>query len=404
MTLIKTLNTLRRDAVTLAMHSLGLRKKTGVAPGKPRVFDTTAMRRPATPVQPLLMPTAMVVKAVVPETADAVSLVLARQDGQPVHFTPGMFFTLILTVDRQEYRRAYSVSSAVHQADTATVTVKRVAGGLVSNWINDRLRPGDVVPVLGPSGSFTLTPDAARARNLLLVGGGSGITPLMSMIRSVLEQEPDTRIHLLYGNRGMEDIIFSDALSMLEQEYDERLAMTHVLENPPAEWQGGVGRLDRPTFAALLDGILAHNPIAELEVYTCGPEPMMEAVQAEVMARGLPADHFHQERFTPAARPADANRFSAQPMQVRYGGKTWSARAEAGQTLLEAGLTGGAPMQFSCALGGCGRCRVKVTEGRVDMPEPNCLLPEEKAQGYALACIAHACSPVVFDIDPPTSH
>jgi ferredoxin-NADP reductase len=155
----------------------------------------------------------------------------------------------------------------------------------------------------------------------------------MSITRTLLECEPLTRIHLFYGNRGLEDIIFRDALCMLEQEYDDRLSVIHVLENPPEAWQGETGRLDRATFSRLLDGVLADNPLTELEVFTCGPEPVMKGVQDEVLARGLPAARFHQEKFTPAAGPADTAQFSAQPVRVRYNGQTWSATAAPGQTL-----------------------------------------------------------------------
>lgn len=407
MALFRTLNTLRRDAVQLALHTLGLRRPAGkFKPGAPRIFgaEDRAVRRPAVPPQPLLLPSSLRVREVIRETADAISVVLANPDGQPIHFRPGMFYTVVVNLDGREYRRAYSLSSAAHHGDQAVITVKRVSGGLVSNWLNDQLKAGDTLRVLGPSGNFTVTPDAAMARNLLLVAGGSGITPLMSITRTLLECEPLTRIHLFYGNRGLDDIIFRDALCMLEQEYDERLSVIHVLENPPEAWQGETGRLDRATFSRLLDGVLADNPLTELEVFTCGPEPVMQGVQDEVLARGLPAARFHQEKFTPAAGPADTAQFSAQPVKVRYNGQTWSATAAPGQTLLEAGLSAGAPMQFSCTLGGCGRCRVRVTEGSVDMPEPNCLMPEEKEQRYALSCIARACSPVSFDIDPPQSH
>lgn len=408
MALFRTLNTLRRDAVNLALHTLGLKKSKGRGKsGKPqlyRTYDLTAVRRPAVQAQPLLLPSSLLVSDVVCETADAVSVVLANPDGQAINFRPGMFYTVVVTIDGQEYRRAYSISSAAHHGDKVAITVKRVAGGLVSNWINDHLKAGDTLRVLGPSGNFTITPDASQARNLVLVGAGSGITPLMSITRSLLETEPLTRIHLQYGNRSLDDIIFRDALSMLEQEYDERLSITHVLETPPEEWQGEVGRLDRATFARLLDGILTDNPLPELEVYTCGPEPVMKGVEEEVLSRGLPPSRFHQEKFTPAAGPADASRFTAQPVEITLNGKSWAATAQPGQTLLEAGLAAGAPVQFSCTLGGCGRCRVKVTQGEVDMPEPNCLLPEEKAQHYALSCIARACTPVSFEIDPPQSH
>lgn len=408
MALFRTLNTLRRETVSLALQTLGLKKKKAHG-GKAkstlyRTFDPTAIRRPPVPQQSVLMPSVLNVLEIVRETGDAVSLVLARPDGQPIDFKAGMFFTVIVTLEGQEYRRAYSVSSAAQDHRTVTLTVKRVANGKVSNWLNDHLAVGSTLRVLGPSGSFVVTPDPARARRLLLVGGGSGITPLMSIARTVLAQEPQSLVYLHYGNRSKKDVIFHAALSALQKLHPQRLFITHILEKPPKAWAGKTGRLDRAMFAGLLDGVLGTESLRDLEVYTCGPAPVMAGVSEEVLARGLEPQRLHQEKFTPAAGAADISRFAAQTVAVHAQGQTWTGTAQAGQTLLETGLAIGAPMLFSCTLGGCGRCRVKVTQGEVDMPEPNCLLPEEKVQGYALACIARPCSAVSFEIEPPQSH
>lgn len=409
MALFRTLNALRRETVSFALQTLGLQspKKGRAGKGQPtlyRTFDQATMRPAATPQTALLMPSVLDVRKVVRETADAVSIVLARADGQSIDFKAGMFFTVIVTIEGQEYRRAYSVSSAAQENRTVSITVKRMANGKVSNWLNDHLTQGSTLRVLGPSGSFVVTPSPTPTRQLLLVGGGSGITPLMSIVRTVLAQEPAAHIHLLYGNRSKKDVIFYTALNALQKQHPQRLRVTHILEKPPKVWAGNTGRLDRAMFAGLLDGVLATTALGDLEVFTCGPAPVMDAVSEEVLARGLPASRLHQEKFTPAAGATDVTRFAPQTVAIQSGGQTWSGTAQAGQTLLEAGLASGAPMLFSCTLGGCGRCRVKVTEGTVDMPEPNCLLPSEKAQGYALSCIARPCSAVRFTIDPPHAH
>lgn len=407
MALFRTLNALRRETLGFALQTLGLQPHKGRA-GKGqailyRTFDPAVLRR-AAPPQQTLMPTVLNVLDVVRETPDAVSLVVARTDGQPIDFEAGTFFTVIVTIDGQEYRRAYSASSAAHANSTVSMTVKRVPGGKVSNWIHDHLAVGSTLRVLGPSGSFVLTPDANPARTLLLVGGGSGITPLMSIARTVLAREPASQMHLIYGNRSKKDVIFYAALNTLQKQHPTRLTVTHILEKPPKGWAGATGRLDRAMLAGLLDGVLSSPNVADLHVYTCGPEPVMAAVSEVVLARGLDGSRLHQEKFTPAPVAADIARFTPQTVAIHGNGNTWTTTVQAGQTLLEAGLASGAPMLYSCTLGGCGRCRVKVTQGEVDMPEPNCLLPLEKAQGYALSCIARPCSAVHFTIDPPHAH
>ena len=408
MALFRTLNALRRETVGLALQTLGLKPKRArihkAGPTLYRTFNDTPTRRGATQLPPMIVPAELMVRALVRETADAVSIVLARADGQPIAFKAGMFYTVIVVIDGQEHRRGYSLSSAAHDNRSVSITVKRVDKGLVSNWLSDHLVVGSTLRVLGPSGSFVVTPNPAQARTLLLVGGGSGITPLMSITRTVLAQEPATHIVLMYGNRSKKDVIFHAALNALKKQHSKRLQVLHVLETPPKTWTGETGRLDQTVFSRLLDGVLAHTALGELEVYTCGPEPMMEAVAQEVSARGVAAERLHQEKFSPAVGAADVSQFTQQTITIQSGSHTWNGTAQAGQTLLEAGLASGAPMLFSCTLGGCGKCRVKVTAGTLDMPEPNCLLPDEKAQGYALSCIARPCSAVQFTIAPPQSH
>lgn len=401
--LLRGLNSIRKDLWHIACgrknaQATGLRQKSAV-----KVFSAPSGRHYLTPSMALATRPLRVL-AVMHETPQAASFELGRADGQDIDFMPGMFLTVVRHIDGQEYRRAYSISSAVQARSSVTITVKRVAGGVVSNELIDTVKAGDSLQVLGPSGNFVLLPEAGASRELLLVGGGSGITPLMSILRSVLAAEPASRITLLYGNRRLEEVIFAAALAALEQESQARLRVVHVLEETGAGSPRAAGRLDAPRFADELTAIYGEQLPAGLQVYMCGPAAMMAGVNEVLRQRNLPAAQVHQENFTPGNRPADSSGQTEQPLTVRRQGEHWEGLAQKGKTLLEAGLDIGAPMEFSCTLGGCGRCRVRVVQGQVSMPEPNCLLPDEKAQGYALACIAHACSPLTVDIDPPASH
>ncbi len=337
----------------------------------------------------LLAPRTVRVARVVRETPDAVSLVLEDPTGAPFQFTPGQFFTLILPIGDSVLRRAYSVCSDARDKDRVAVAVKRVAGGLVSNHVNDNVREGDLLQVLGPSGSF-VAPDAkGDARHLVLLAGGSGITPMMSIAKTTLATEPNARVTLVYGNRGRGDVIFHDAIAELAREHAGRFAVRHVLSAPPSGWRGGVGVLEERVVGAELD---ACGDLAGATFFLCGPEPMMRATRAALAARGVADDRILEERFnTPHLRVRTAKDASAGPqlLTIRANGAgVREVYVAPEQTLLEAGLSSGVRMDYSCAMGGCGACKVRLCDGAVDMEEPNCLTSAERGQGYVLACVS----------------
>lgn len=368
-----------------------------------RSYEIAPSAQGSTSSLALMHPDSMEVSRVIHETADAVSLVLGRMDKQDITFIPGMFFTVIVTIDGKEHRRAYSISSSNLEHETVTLTIKRIKDGLVSSWITQHIAEGAILRVLGPSGTFILQPDASKSRQLLLVGGGSGITPLMSIAKSVLATEPETTIHLLYGNRSQDEIIFFEELKALQKTYSGRLKVRHVLENPAEDWKGGKGRLDRETFATELKKLKIDVTHDALSLYMCGPEPMMEGVRAEMLAKGMPVRNIHQERFTPAPTTKSALHYKPQALTILANGKKWQGTSSSGETLLESGLSLSAEMVFSCTMGGCGRCRVKILTGEIDMDEPNCLMPDERKANYALACISRPMTAVTFEVDPPSN-
>ncbi|MCA9697697.1 MAG: hypothetical protein KC431_09240, partial [Myxococcales bacterium] len=199
------------------------------------------------------------VTAVVHETAEAVSLVLRDPRGLTLPpLRPGQFFTVLVPVNGdggELLRRAYSISSDCRTREQLTLTIKRVAGGRASNWLADHATAGMRLQVLGPSGDFGFEPepDRERPRKLVLIAGGSGITPMMAMLRTLPEVEAGCELALIYGNRRREDVIFAEDLDALARRHGERLRIHHALEQPPSDWTGAHGRLDAATLGAMLD-------------------------------------------------------------------------------------------------------------------------------------------------------
>ncbi len=338
----------------------------------------------------LLAPRPARIVSIKRETADAASIEIALASGEPISFEPGQFLTLVVSIDGESHRRAYSISTAPHDG-RATVTVKRIADGRVSSYLVERATEGEKLDILGPSGSFGFAPDAERTRKLVLIGGGSGITPLFSITRAVLHTEPRSKITLLYGNRSPEDTIFRDALAELAR--DDRLSVRHVLETGGGK-KSRRGRLDRETCDRELQGI----DLEDADVYICGPEPMMIAAREAVLARGVDPARIHEEKFTSPTQRKVTLPTAPQSVNVRSKGETRTIIASPGQTLLEAGLGGGVPMPYSCAMGGCGACKVKLLDGEVASEEPNCLTSVEREQGYVLACVSRATTTATIEI------
>jgi ring-1,2-phenylacetyl-CoA epoxidase subunit PaaE len=408
--------TLRRDLQMVRSDLLGERPAPFALRPRPQTTHATDRARTklavVSPRATALAPRLVRVARINRETADAVSLELVDPTGAPFVFVPGQFLTVLLSVgDRAEggesletIRRAYSIASSACDTRSVTIATKRVEGGLASNHINDIVREGDLLAVFGPSGGFTLVPSPEARRHIVLLAGGSGITPMMSILRTVLAIEPKSRISLVYGNRSKRDIIFHDALAMLSRDHAERLVVRHVLATPHDGFVGGVGLFDRAAVARELDTLSLEGPENSV-FYICGPEPMMVEARAALLARGVSELAIHEERFTQphlrerAARVSPSARASTtESVTVRLSGLTQDVTVSNGATLLEAALGAGLAMPFSCAMGGCGACVVTVVSGQIEMEEPNCLTKEERARGCALTCIGRPIGPTVVEV------
>ncbi|GAB4001877.1 hypothetical protein GCM10028807_59120 [Spirosoma daeguense] len=348
------------------------------------------------------------VKDVVRETADAVTISFWHPINEEVRYQPGQFLTFLLTIDGQKIRRSYSMASSPHVDVSLSVSVKRVPGGLASNYLCDRIKSGDILETLEPMGTFVPKLEPQGHRTLVLIGAGSGITPLFSMAKSALHVEPNSRVWLIYGNRNQSSIIYKAHLDAMEQAYGRsRFQVTHVLSQPSAGWSGAEGRLNQHSLAKLLEQL----PAAERQnasFYMCGPDGMMAEARSALSLMGVSTERVHKESFAHAPvaagdvveEPMTASDSGTPEVTVIYEGSEYKFAVAPHQTILEAALDLDIDLPYSCQAGMCTACLGRCTSGKVKLDEEDGLSESELKAGYVLTCVAHPVGPnVVIEIE-----
>jgi ring-1,2-phenylacetyl-CoA epoxidase subunit PaaE len=342
------------------------------------------------------------------EIDDAVSLQfdLPEELREAFRFSPGQHLTLRTEIDGEDVRRNYSICVAPHENELR-VAVKRIGGGVFSNWANEALRPGSTIEVMAPHGSFTWNFDSAAARNYVGFAGGSGITPVLSLLKTALSVEPNSRFILLYGNRSSNTIMFLEELAGLKNRFMGRLEIYHFLEEEEEEVELFNGRLDEAKIAELLSSLV--DPAAIDAAFICGPGPMMDAAEAALLSAGVAKGHILIERFTvgrmtteQAARASALEQAAAGRMvQVTLEGRRRRLAFDPGKgSILENARAAGLPAPFACKAGVCATCRARLVSGKVEMKANYGLSADEVAQGYVLTCQAVPMSDdVVLDYD-----
>lgn len=351
----------------------------------------------------------------IPETSDSVSLVfqVPPELEKNFRFGPGQFLTLFLNVDGEILPRSYSLCSSPAVDRELKLTVKRVPGGKGSNYILDRVRVGDVIRVTPPAGHFYRPPITIGPHHWVLAAAGSGITPIYSILKTVLMSEPQSKVSLIFANRSPDLVIYARELESWQQRFSDRLQVLHIFSKPPAGWSGYKGRCEGEQLETLLNRALPKEK-QKCEAYLCGPDGFMKNVKVGLQAHGLTEAQIHIESFTTTTTAASSATTQAEgdvpstrvyigdenapslvgdaDVQITLGGETLSLKVPKDKSILETLIETGANPPYSCLDGNCMACVAKVKKGRVYQNDPGILLDENMAAKETLSCQARPAS------------
>jgi len=340
------------------------------------------------------------VKAIVPETEQAYTIQFEGYDAQQFAYLPGQYLTLKVDIGSEVLRRAYSLSSSPVTDSHLSVTIKAVEGGRASNHLKQHLKPGDTLDSLPPMGNFIARLDPDTERHYVLIGGGSGITPLMSILKSVLVGEEHSRVSLIYVNTNEDCIIFRQALADLQGSYPGRLEVYHVLTQPEPGWTGPTGRFEGRLAFELLQKVIASDSLRKV-FYLCGPQGLMDNAADTLELLNVGENLIHREYYSaPVADESDDAGAAAEEdyevvtrqVKVMLDGKTTELTVTPDQTILQSAIKAKLDPPYACEEGVCCTCRAKVHSGMVAMRENEGLSESELNAGYVLTCQAQPLS------------
>jgi ferredoxin-NADP reductase len=329
------------------------------------------------------------------ETHDVKTFVLAADGPRSFRYLPGQFITLELDIAGSKINRCYTLSSTPTRPDLVSITVKRVPGGTVSNWLHDNLRPGMSLGVIGPAGEFSCF--KAPAQRYLFLSGGSGVTPLMSMTRALHDLGSDADIVFVHCARTPADVLFPEELTLMARNMAQlRLATVCEQHTAGSAYAGHIGRMDAARLAHIAPDFL------QRDVYTCGPAPFMAAVRQLLATAGYDMQRYREESFSfadleaaPAPQETAEGGASTYRIQLQKMGQSFSCRSD--QTILQAATAAGFRLPSSCSSGLCGTCKTKKISGQVEMKHAGGIRPREIDQGWILPCCSKPVSDVALD-------
>ncbi len=345
------------------------------------------------------------------DTAICVSFAVPGELRQTFQFIQGQFLTLKTDIDGEEVRRSYSICCGIHDNDLR-VGIKRVRNGKFSNYANDHFKAGDVLEVLPPQGNFHTRLDPQNRKNYMCIAAGSGITPILSIIKTILGEEPQSRVTLIYGNRRSNSVMFKEELSFVKNRYMNRFHWINIMdyEDQGADVLNGI--IDNKKGAALVRSKLIDIRNTD-DVFICGPEAMMSEVSRGFREQGFEDSRIHYELFANSSADSKTILEKSQKRIAEFGEDKLSkvtvvsdARAiqfdlaTVGENILDAGIHNGMELPYACKAGVCSTCKAKLVKGDVDMDITHGLEAHEIEAGYILTCQAHPLSDeVVVDFD-----
>lgn len=355
------------------------------------------------------------VKSIQRQTKDAVAITLDIPQNLKQEFTyiPGQYITFKVKVDGSEYNRSYSLCSSPAIQEEHTVAVKEVQGGKVSTYFNQKLKAGETLEVMPPLGNFKAEVDADDSQHYVLFGGGSGITPLFSIVKSVLNASKESKVSLFYANYNSEAVIFKNELAHLQASFPKRFTLIHVFDKP-SKTGGflGFGKKISEELA-FVEGMMTGQMVLDLlkqhtdlnytkaQFYMCGPSGLMDNVGSALNQLQIPKDRVHREYFTEKSEEdkqaatvgsAEADFDGTSQVEIIYDGSSFNIEVKGKETVLDAALDANVDPPFACMVGACTTCRAKVIEGSVKMNDSEALTSKEIEAGYILTCQSHPTS------------
>jgi len=343
------------------------------------------------------------------ENAVVVSFVISDKLAGAFTFTQGQYLTLKQTINGDEVRRSYSICAGLDDGELR-VGIKLVQGGVFSSWANEHLKAGDILDVMPPRGDFFSTMDPQHDKNYLCICAGSGITPILSIIKTVLTREPKSKVTLLYGNQRTSTMMFRHELAFLKNAHLERFHWINIFSREPQEVDLLSGHLDNRKGGALNRRLI--NIRGFDEFFLCGPEAMISEVSRGLRGEGIAEENIHFELFAASAENARKaiERHQARvqtykglmsDVSILSNGREYAFKlATDGENILDAGLRNGVDLPFFCKGGVCATCKARLLEGEVYMDLNQALRPQVIENGYILTCQSHPISKkVVVDFD-----
>ena len=328
------------------------------------------------------------VRDIIIEKYNVKTFVFERTNGEQLIYVAGQFLTFLIDVNGHEVRRSYSMSSAPEVDNFPAITVKRVPNGEISRFWMDHVRQGDVFKCLPPSGRFVLEKSDGQPRDIVLIGAGSGITPLFSILKQALVSEKESVVTLIYANRSENHTLFGEAILQWQKQFPARLKVTHVHSQPNDEWTGIRGRINNTRLEQLVNKSLTFQS-DRAQFFICGPFELMRSTEITLHYMGFSSTQIRKENFVIDKMPAPPPVSNPHTISLNFRGDAYRLLVPAHATILDAALQAGIPLPYSCKGGRCSTCAGICTSGSLHMTVNEVLTDRDLAEGWILTCSAY---------------